>query len=112
MIDGGFARPSEPWEFTDGCILLMRELSKVTEQAAKAKSMQIISNYILDLGDLSTIETFKNSIHMVENLFKTLTEILTSFGKGKFRPFLDEPSLIDNAFRNAKKENSNRSLSA
>ena len=72
----------------------------------------IIAEHVLTLGEISTIDSFKHSIHMAENIFKSLTEIAKGMGKSKFRPFLDDPILIDNTFRNAKSESHNRSLSA
>jgi hypothetical protein len=64
------------------------------------------------MAELSTVDTFKHSIHLAENIFKSLSEIAAAMGKSKFRPFLDEPVVIDNAFRNAKSDINNRSLSA
>jgi len=64
------------------------------------------------LPEISTIDHFKNSIHLIENVFVSLTEILKNLGKNKFRPILDDTALIDAMFRNAKSENHNRSLSA
>jgi len=64
------------------------------------------------MAELSTVDTFKHSMHLCENIFKSLSEIAKAMGKSKFRPFLDEPTLIDNSFRNAKSDINNRSLSA
>ena len=53
---------------------------------------------------MSMFDFFKSSIHLVDNIFKSLTDIAKSLDKKKFRVFLDDSALIDNAFRNAKSE--------
>ena len=58
------------------------------------------------------VDDFKDEMHLVENVFKSLTEIVKVIEKKKFRAVLDDGMLIDAAFRNAKNENSNRALSA
>ena len=58
------------------------------------------------------VDDFKDAMHLVENVFKSLTEIVKVIEKKKFRAVLDDGMLIDAAFRNAKNENSNRALSA
>lgn len=90
--------------------MLLRELSKVETQ--KAKVNQILCKYVILMAELSTVDTFKHAMHLTENIFKSLSEIANAMGKSKFRPFLDEPVLIDNAFRNAKSDNNNKSLAA
>ena len=74
-------------------------------------AVPLILNFVPRLAELAVIDDFKNSIHLVENVFKSLTEILKNLGK-QFRPLLEDGSLLDAAFRNAKSENSNRALSA
>lgn len=44
-MDHGFARKKEPWEHTDGCIYLLRELSR-------SKKSALIANYLDSLSEL------------------------------------------------------------
>jgi hypothetical protein len=93
-------------------VLLIRELSKVTSGEAKQRAIPLILGHIQTLGEISCIDTFKNSIHLAESIFKCLTDVVQAVGKQKFRPFLDDPTFIDNTFRNSKHENNNRALSS
>ena len=99
---GGFEKPIEPWELSDGCVLLLRELSAVKPAIA------IVMKHLPTLAELSTLTHFKQSMLLAENIMTSLTQIAQSLGKAKFRPFLDDPSLVDALFRNAKAESQNR----
>jgi len=59
---------------------------------------------MVTVAELSMLDHFKQSIHLCDSIFKSLADMAKHMDKKKFRPFLDEPCLIDNAFRNAKHE--------
>lgn len=59
------------WEVIDGCILLLKELSKVQS------AVNLVKEFLPAIPDIIvTTQEFKNSIHFIENVFKSLTEIL------------------------------------
>ena len=94
-MDHGFAREAEPWEYSDGCIYLLREISLTGDKAEK-----LILNNMESLADLGYVDHFKHAHHMKENLFKSLKEMLTSkdgLGKKKYRDVVEV--FFDPAFR-------------
>jgi hypothetical protein len=99
-MDHGFTRAKEPWEHSDGCIYLLRELSG-------SKRAALLANYLDSLSELAYVDHFKHSAHMKENLFKSVTKIMQNLKK-KFRPFLE--LFLDALFRNV--GNSNRNCAA
>ena len=110
-VDHGFVRQQEPWEVTDGCIFLLRELSQVQGEG-KEQAVQIVESYLQYMPEIVSLDHFRHSIHLKENAFKSMTEMIkpTNLGKRKFRPFVD--ALVEPAFINAAAENKNCSLSA
>ena len=91
---------------TDGCVLVLKELSK------SPTALQLILTNLPVLAELAMVDDFKHAMHLVETIFKSLTEIVKGVDKKKFRPYLEDGMLIDAAFRNARHETSNRALSA
>lgn len=54
------------------------------------------------LADLAYVDHFKHASALKENLFKSLSQILKSLGKKKFRGYVE--TFLDPTFRNAKSE--------
>ena len=96
----------QPWELSDGCVLLLRELSAVKPALA------LLIKHLPSMAELSTLTHFKQSMLLAENIMTSLTQIAQNLGKAKFRPFLDDPSFVDALFRNAKAESQNRAQPA
>jgi hypothetical protein len=101
-MDHGFARNKEPWEHTDGCVYLIRELSR-------SKKAALVANYLDSLSELAYVDHFKHSAHLKENIFKSLIVIIQNLKK-KFRAFLE--LFLDSLFRNCKNENRNCAAAA
>lgn len=96
-MDHGFTRGMEPWEMSDGCCFLIREMSLTGEKAAG-----LVFDNIQTMVDLCLVDHFKHAQTMKENIFKSLKEMLTSpdgFGKKKYRPHIE--TFLEPAFRNA-----------
>lgn len=102
-MDHGFAREMEPWEYSDGCIYLVREL-------AQSSKKDLLPNYLEKVAELGYIDSFKHSAAMKENLFKSLVQIVEGLGKKKFRAFVEV--FFDPTFRNLKNEHQNCRVSA
>lgn len=99
-MDYGFKREQEEWEFTDGVIHLLREISSTKRQ-------DIVIKCLPKLADVAYISHFKYSTNMRENLFKSLASIVKNIGKKPFRQQIE--TFIDPAFKNG---NGNFILSA
>ena len=102
-MDHGFTRAPEPWESSDGCIYVLRELSKARNQSEPkvvAKALDLFVKHSMSLADLGFVDHFKHSASMKENLFKSMREIVSQdgIGKKKFRSFVE--IFLDPAFRN------------
>mmetsp|Transcript_38760 Transcript_38760/g.37107 ORF Transcript_38760/g.37107 Transcript_38760/m.37107 type:complete len:105 (-) Transcript_38760:19-333(-) len=96
-IDYGFQRDPELWEFTDGSIFLMRELSKL---GSEEKVAALIMKMMPKLSMIGNIDFFTYSSLLKENLFKTIMEVARNVGKKKFRGQVE--LFLDCAFMNAK----------
>ena len=93
----GFTRDMEPWEMSDGCVFLIRELSLTGEKAAS-----LVMNNLQNMCDLGLIDHFKHAQSLKENLFKSLKEMVSSpdgLGKKKYRSVIEV--FLEPAFRNA-----------
>jgi len=102
-MDHGFSRAQEPWELSDGCIYLLRELSKARNQnepKVVAKALDLFVKHAMSLADLGFVDHFKHAASLKENLFKSMREIVSpdGVGKKKFRSFVE--LFLDPAFRN------------
>jgi len=94
-MDHGFSREMEPWEYTDGCIYLLRELTTTHKK-------DLVCNYLEQMSEIGYIDSFKHAATMKENLFKSLVTIVDNIGKKKFRSFVE--TCLDPAFRCMKQE--------
>ncbi|CDW87499.1 uncharacterized protein loc100889564 [Stylonychia lemnae] len=100
LVDPGFLRPAELWEFSDGSIYLMREISKHSKIIG-----QDFQKLLQSLPDLGFLDQFTEASLLKENLFQSLVEIILNFGKSQFRPYLE--LFIEPAFRTAKDDRYN-----
>jgi hypothetical protein len=104
-MDHGFSRAKEDWELSDGSIFMLREMSK------DEKLHQFVIENLQNLISLSSVDHFKHSSTLRENLFKQVIQIMKNLGKKKFRAYVDE--FLDPAFRTSKKlEHMNMALAA
>ena len=55
-MDHGFTRAMEPWEMSDGCVFLIRELSLTGDKAAA-----LVMNNLQGMCDLGLIDHFKHA---------------------------------------------------
>ena len=103
-MDFGVIGDLEPWEQSDGCIHLLRELStmKKDNTGAKEQAMELVVSLLEPLSDLCLVDHFKNQSNMRENIFWTLACMIQTeaLGKKKFRPWV--PLFIEPAFRCAR----------
>jgi hypothetical protein len=86
-MDHGFARDAEPWEFSDGIIYLIREMSLTGEKAS-----ELVLDNLQSMADLGYVDHFRHSHTLKENLFKSLKEMITNkegLGKKKYRPVIE-----------------------
>lgn len=114
-MDHGFTRHTELWEYSDGCIFLIKELSKVRcESDAKvvSKVVELISKHIEDFSYIGFIDHFKHAAHMKEHLFKSASVLCSpeGLGKKKFRPFVE--IFMDPTFRNTNHSTQNCAVAA
>ena len=114
-MDHGFSRAMEPWELSDGCIYLLRELSKARNQnepKVAAKAADLFVKHAMSMADLGFIDHFKHAASLKENLFKSMREIASpeGVGKKKFRGFVE--LFLDPAFRNTSHSSQNCALAA
>jgi hypothetical protein len=91
-MDHGFSRPCQPWEYTDGCIYLIKELIEAGFEEADA--------YVPRLADLLRLDGFKNASHLKENILTKLLAIARLQGKLKFKQNLEV--FLDPIFRELK----------
>lgn len=85
-MDHGFRRPQEPWEKTDGCVYLMRELA--------AKYPDEITPMLEALATVSGLRHFNHHLHLLETIWKQLPTIAEGVGKKKFKRYIE--LFIDN----------------
>lgn len=111
-MDHGFTRPQELWEMSDGSIFLLRELSQVRSKTGVDAAHSLVLKHMTHLADLGFVDHFKHASSMKENLFKTLTTMVSQegLGKKKFRSFVE--IFLDPSFRNAKNDHQNCACSA
>ena len=104
-MDHGFSRAQEPWELSDGCVYLIKELTLVRcpdDPEVEKKVLKLFEKHSSSLADLGFIDHFKHASSLKEQLFRSLTAICSNegLGKKKFRGFVE--LFIDCAFRNTK----------
>ncbi len=77
-MDHGFSRPKEPWELTDGCLYLLREL-------ALNGKFDVFKKYAMKMADTARFDHFKHSSQMRETLMRSLQMIAAEADKKQFR---------------------------
>jgi len=76
-IDYGVEKPAEPWEYTDGAIHLLNEISMIYPEE--------IIKYLPLLGEISQLKHFHHAICLRESIHSYLVEIFKRIGKPKFK---------------------------
>lgn len=82
--DSRFKKPSEPWEFADGCVHLFAELCSISILAPKLHPI---------LGSIAMACGHKHyTLHhsFLETVLKRIPDMATHLGKRNFKPYLDE----------------------
>ena len=107
-MDHGFSRAQEPWELSDGCVYLLKELTTVRcpeDPEVEKRIYKLFEKHSMTLADLGFVDHFKHASSLKEQLFKSLTVISSAegLGKKKFRGLVE--LYIDPAFRNTKHQN-------
>ena len=102
-MDHGFSRAQEPWELTDGCVYLIKELTTVRcpdDPEIEKGIYKLFQKHVEPLADLGFIDHFKHAASLKEQLFKSVTVMCSTegLGKKKFRGFVE--LFLDPAFRN------------
>ena len=114
-MDHGFSRAQELWELSDGCVYLLRELTKARNPAQPkvvTEAANLFVKHAMSLADLGFVDHFKHAASLKENLFKTMREIVSpdGIGKKKFRSFVE--IFLDPTFRNVDHSSQNCALAA
>lgn len=76
----GIERPKAPWEATDGCIFLMRELIGTMEP-----SDEVLLPLMQEMADVCRVKHFPHSDDMRTTLFRQLPAMARSLGKNRFK---------------------------
>ena len=106
-MDHGFSRHTEPWERTDGCVCLLKALSKVKfegDASVEKKAHDLVCKHMETLSDMGFIDHFKHAAQLKEHLFQTLAVFPTTegLGKRKYRGYVE--FTLDSCFRNTNHE--------
>ena len=79
-------RDPQPWEFSDGCVFLIKELSAVKSELA--------APHLPLLADLARVKSFSSHIFLKDSIWKSIPSIASGLGKRLFKDhlesFLDE----------------------
>jgi hypothetical protein len=90
-MDHAFARPSEPWESSDGAIYLMRELAQVSAECAErcAALMPLLAEAVRH-------RHYSHHIVLVESMAKCLPALFLAIGKQQSKRTLESllPALL------------------
>lgn len=70
-----------PWELSDGCVFLIRELA-----SSKA---EIASTHIPLLADLARLKDFSAHVFLKDSIWKSLPVIAAGLGKRRFKDYLE-----------------------
>eukprot|EP00039_Didymoeca_costata_P003973 m.70800 g.70800 ORF g.70800 m.70800 type:complete len:669 (+) comp12166_c0_seq1:27-2033(+) len=79
-MDCGFHRPQEPWESSDGCIYLMRELAE--------KKPKRICEMLPTVADICRNRAYPEHVYLLETIWKQLSPIMMRIGKRDFKKHL------------------------
>lgn len=81
----GVNRPKAPWEATDGCIFLIRELLEASVQAQSTLSDEILLPLMQEMADVCRVKHFPQSDDMRTTLFRQLPVMANAIGKQRFK---------------------------
>lgn len=86
-MDCDFTKEQEPWEATDGCIYLLRELAGI--------SPEMVLEQLPVLAEVVRVNDFADHVHLLETVWNQLTVVADKLGKKKFKAHLQAfiPSL-------------------
>ncbi|EDQ91390.1 uncharacterized protein MONBRDRAFT_23736 [Monosiga brevicollis MX1] len=79
-MDCAFHRPQEPWERSDGCMYLLRELSALLPDEVAGLLSQVV--------DLAKLRHYKHYCNFLETLWKQLPIIAKNISKKRFKPHI------------------------
>jgi hypothetical protein len=68
-MDHGFSRTQEPWELSDGCAYLLKELSMVRcaeDPEVEKNVLKLFQKHSSSLADLGLVDHFKHSSSLKE----------------------------------------------
>ena len=80
-MDHGFSRAKEPWEITDGCLYLVRELCRAKPDVAETYMARLVR--IANVGD------FTHAQNLVQTALRCLMSIIPMM-KDRVKPVLDD----------------------
>ncbi|KAK2162572.1 hypothetical protein LSH36_96g05027 [Paralvinella palmiformis] len=82
-MDHKFRRPPEPWEFADGCVNLISQLSSM--ESAK----QDICKLLALMASASSHQHYTQHVHFLETVCKQIPFIAKGLGKRTFKMYLE-----------------------
>ena len=80
-MDCDYVRPSEPWEKSDGCVYLLRELAPLRPDTVTA--------LLPLLAEIADLRDFKHHFHLLETIWKQLPTIAKGVGKKAFKKSIE-----------------------
>ncbi|KAI2509321.1 HEAT repeat [Fragilaria crotonensis] len=80
----GVSRPKAPWETTDGCIYLMRELIGTTAEVSPPPD-DILLPLMQQMADVCRLKHFPHADDMRATLFRQLPVMARALGKQRFK---------------------------
>lgn len=95
--DHKFRKPSEPWEYADGCVHLVAELSQINDLSAQ------ICELLPLLHETVSHRHFTHHVCILESLCKQLPNVCKGIGKKLFKQYLE--LFIDDIFYSLTCEN-------
>ncbi|XP_059472766.1 uncharacterized protein LOC132195063 [Neocloeon triangulifer] len=83
-MDHRFCRPSQPWEFADGCVMLFAELSMVPS------ATNTVAAALPKLAEACRLRHYSSHLTFLETVCKNLPTIAKGVGRKNFKQHLDE----------------------
>jgi len=74
-------RPVEPWERTDGCVYLIRELASISPETAVS--------LLPALGEAASCSHFSQYFKLLQNIWTQVPVVCKTLGSRKFKPYLE-----------------------
>jgi len=96
-MDHGFSRESHPWEYSEGCVHLLREISE--------EFPEIVLEDLEELAEIVRFEGYSSACYFKETVWSSLPGIAKGVGKNKFKSQLEV--FIDPLFRDSESSNAN-----